>query len=200
MCTSISFKTGAHYFGRNLDMECSYNEKVIITPRNFPLSFRHLRTAFDHYAIMGIGIVEENYPLYYEAVNEKGLSVSGLRFTSAVYKDFDITGENICTFELIPYVLGTCSTVNEAKELLTDMIVVNTPFNDNLGIAGLHWMISDKDSSITVESVQDGLKIYYNPVRVLTNNPEFPMQVFNLNNFMSLTVNQPSSELSLIHI
>ncbi|MBQ8767134.1 MAG: choloylglycine hydrolase [Clostridia bacterium] len=196
MCTSISFKTKAHYFGRNLDMECSFDEKVIIVGRNFPFGFRHLEPMFSHFAIMGIGIVEENFPLYYEAVNEKGLAVSGLRFTSSVYNDINVDKENLCVFELIPYVLGKCSNVNEAKELLTDINIVNTEFSEGLGTAQLHWMISDKDSSITVECVQEGLKIYYNPAKVLTNNPEFPMQVFNLNNYMSLTADEPVSKFS----
>ena len=40
MCTAISFLTNNHYFGRNLDLEYSYDESIVITPRNFPLPFR----------------------------------------------------------------------------------------------------------------------------------------------------------------
>ncbi len=197
MCTSISFTAKDHYFGRNLDMECSYGEKVIITPRNYPLKFRHLRENNRHFAMIGMGIVVDDYPLYYEATNEKGLSMSGLSFTtSAVYNDFDIDKENICVFELIPYVLGNCSTVDEASELLERINIVLTPFNNDLKTAELHWMISDKDYSITVECVKDGLKIYYNPVHILTNNPEFPMQMFNLNNYMNLTREEPETRFA----
>lgn len=197
MCTSISYTTKDHYFGRNLDMECSYDEKVIITPRNYPLKFRHLREIDEHFAMVGIGISVNDYPLYYEATNEKGLSMAGLSFrTSAVYNDFDIDKENICVFELIPYVLGNCSSVDEARELLDKINIVSTPFNDELETAELHWMLSDRDYSITVECVQDGLKVYYNPVHVLTNNPEFPMQIFNLNNYMNLTREEPETRFA----
>ncbi len=197
MCTSISLTTKDHYFGRNLDMECSYGEKVIITPRNYPFKFKHLRENQNHLAMIGIGINVDDYPLYYEATNEKGLSMAGLSFkTSAVYNDFNIDKENICVFELIPYVLGNCSSVDEARELLDNINVVSTPFNDELETAELHWMLSDRDYSITVECVQESLKVYYNPVHVLTNNPEFPMQIFNLNNYMNLTREEPETRFA----
>ena len=197
MCTSISLTTKDHYFGRNLDMECSYDEKVIITPRKYPLKFRHLREIDEHFAMVGIGISVNDYPLYYEATNEKGLSMAGLSFrTSAVYNDFDIDKENVCVFELIPYILGKCSSVDESREVLENINIVSTQFNDELEVAELHWMISDRDYSITVECVQDGLKVYYNPVHVLTNNPEFPMQIFNLNNYMNLTREEPETRFA----
>ena len=56
MCTAVSFKNKYTYFGRNLDMECSYDEKVIITPRNYPFKFKHLREIQNHLAMIGIGI------------------------------------------------------------------------------------------------------------------------------------------------
>ena len=197
MCTSISYTTKDHYFGRNLDMECSFGEKIIITPKNYSFKFKHLRENNEHFAMIGIGITKDDYPLYYEATNEKGLSMAGLSFkTSAVYNDFDIDKENVCVFELIPYILGNCSTVDEARERLEIINIVSTPFNEELQTTELHWMISDRDYSITVECVQDGLKIYYNPVHVLTNNPEFPMQMFNLNNYMSLTREEPETRFA----
>ena len=197
MCTSISYTTKDHYFGRNLDMECSFGEKVVITPKNYPFRFKHLRENNEHFAMIGIGIIKDDFPLYYEATNEKGLSMAGLSFkTSAVYNDFDIDKENICVFELIPYILGNCSTVDEARKRFEKINIVSTPFNEEMETAELHWMISDRDYSITVECVQDGLKIYYNPVHVLTNNPEFPMQIFNLNNYMSLTREEPETRFA----
>lgn len=197
MCTSISFLTKDHYFGRTLDMECSYDEKVIVTPRNYPFKFRLSDELSEHYAIIGMGIVADDYPLYYDATNEKGLSMSGLYFpVSAVYEEPLRDKQNIGVFELIPWVLGKCSSVDEARKLLENTNVVAMDFNDNYKVAELHWMISDRDYSITVECVQDGLKIYYNPVHVLTNNPEFSMQIFNLNNYMNLTREEPETRFA----
>ncbi len=197
MCTSISFLTKNHYFGRNLDMEFSYGEKVIITPRKYPLKFRMANETKEHFAIIGIGIAERNYPLYYDATNEKGLSMAGLNFpTSAVYYDKVNDKNNIGAFELIPWILCQCATVDEARELLLNTNVVNIDFSDKYKNTPLHWMISDRDYSTTLECVQDGMKIYYNPVHTLTNNPEFPMQIFNLNNYINITREEPETRFA----
>ena len=197
MCTSISFLTKNHYFGRNLDMEFSYGEKVIITPRKYPLKFRMTEEFNDHFAVIGMGIVVDDYPLYYDATNEKGLSIAGLNFpVSAVYYDRADDKNNICVFELIPWILCQCASVNEARDLLMNTNIVSVDFNEEYKTTPLHWMISDKDYSITFECVQEGMKIYYNPVHVLTNNPEFPTQVFNLNNYINLTREEPETRFA----
>lgn len=197
MCTSISLLTEDHYFGRTLDMECSYDEKVIITPRNYELSFRLSEDSDKGYAIIGIGTVSDNYPLYYDATNEKGLSIAGLNFpVTATYYDSVEEKNNIGVFEMIPWILRNCSSVDEVRELLTETNIVNMDFNDRFKTAQLHWMISDRDYSIVLECVQEGMKIYYNPVHVLTNNPEFPMQIFNLNNYMSITREEPETRFA----
>ena len=47
-----------------------------------------------------------------------------------------------------------------------------------------------------MESVADGLKVYDNPVGILTNNPPFDRQLFNLNNYMNLSPKQPCNRFS----
>lgn len=73
------------------------------------------------------------------------------------------------------------------------MNLINTPFNDQLPLAQLHWIISDAEESITVEAVKDGIKIYNNPVGVLTNNPPFDKQLFALNNYINLSNKAPKN-------
>lgn len=197
MCTAISLLTKDHYFGRTLDLEYSYNEQVVVTPRNYPFKFRLDESVDNHYALIGMATVMENYPLYYEATNEKGLSMAGLNFpVSAVYQEPTEDKHNIGTFELIPWILGKCASVDEAKDLLKNTNVIAMDFNDNIHAASLHWMISDRDYSIVVECTQNGMNIYYNPVSVMTNNPEFPMQMFNLNNYMGLTREEPETRFA----
>ena len=99
--------------------------------------------------------------------------------------------ENIAQFEFIPWILSQCSSLVEVRELLEQINIVNTPFSEQLPLAQLHWIISDENESITVESMSDGLHIYDNPVGVLTNNPPFPQQMFQLNNYMYLSPKQP---------
>ncbi len=194
MCTAATYKTKDFYFGRTLDYEFSYGDEVTITPRNYPFHFREKGDINSHYAIIGMAYVAENYPLYYDAINEKGLGVAGLNFVgNADYKERVNGKDNITQFEFIPWILSQCSTVKEAKDLIEKMNFLNEPFNDKLPLAQLHWIISDSKESITVESVKDGIKIYENPVGVLTNNPPFDKQMFELNNYMYLSAKSPEN-------
>ena len=197
MCTAISFTTKDHYFGRNLDLEYSYIETVTITPRNYPLLFRKKESLNTHYAMIGIAYVHNGYPLYYDATNEMGLSMAGLNFPeNADYKPEMPEKDNITPFEFIPWILGQCSTVKDAKVLLDKINLLEEHYNNKLPLSPLHWMISDRENSIIVESVKDGLKIYENPVGVLTNNPTFDMQLFHLNNYMNLSSKKPKNRFS----
>jgi len=197
MCTAVSFKTDDFYFGRTLDHDVTFGEQVTITPRSFPFHFKHEKTIKDHYAIIGMAHIAEGYPLYYDAVNEKGLCIAGLNFTqSAVYRDFEEGKHNASQSELIPWILSKCKNVSEATALLEKTNVCEIPFSDELGVAKLHWLIADKDRAVTVEAVAEGLKIYENPVGVLTNNPPFPYQMFNLNNYAKLSAENPTNTFS----
>lgn len=191
MCTAISYKTRNHYFGRNLDLEYSLNENVIVMPRNFNFTFRHCQTTDKAFALIGTGIIRDGIPLFYDATNEKGLSMAGLSFVgNASYNPLSEKAVNIAPFELIPWVLLQCRNVKEAKALLENTNVAHIDFSKELPCAELHWMISDERESLVLECTKEGTMLYDNPIGVLTNNPTFPMQMFNLNNYMSLT-NQP---------
>ena len=201
MCTAITYKTQDTYFGRNLDLELSYGEEVVITPRNFPLNFRHLAPLTTHFAIIGMATVAPSngqpYPLYYDAINEHGLGIAGLNFPgNAVYHPVTDGRDNLAQFELIPWLLGQCRTVADVKSHLTNLNLADTPFSDQFPPAELHWLIADADSAIVVEPVADGLKIYDNPIGVLTNNPPFPIQSFRLHDYLNLSATEPTNQFA----
>lgn len=185
MCTAISYATKHHYFGRNMDFEYSYQETVTITPRKYPFSFRCTGTMDTHYAMIGMAYISDAYPLYYDATNEKGLSMAGLNFPDhADYKPEASDKDNIAPFEFIPWILGQCANVEEARKLLTRINLVNISFSKELPLSPLHWIISDRAASIVVESVKEGLFVYDNPIHVLTNNPPFPYHLYHLCDYM----------------
>lgn len=197
MCTAVTYKTKDFYFGRTLDYEFSYGDEVVITPRKYPFYFRRAGKMQTHYAMIGMAHVAENYPLYYEAANEKGLCMAGLNFVgNAFYGEEKENKDNIAQFEFIPWILGQCANMREARELLKKMTIVGIQFNENLPVAELHWIIADSNEAITVEYVKEGVRIYDNPVGALANNPPFDEQMFQLNNYMSLSAKTPKNSFS----
>lgn len=187
MCTAVSYKNKDAYFGRTLDLERGYGEDVVITPRNYKFHMRHTEPLLFHHAMIGMAAVVDNTPLYYDATNEKGLSMAGLNFPgNAVYYEFAEGRDNIAPFEFIPWVLGQCSNMDEVRQLLKKLNLVHVSFSEQFPLSPLHWMISDKECSIVVESLIGGLKIYDNPFEVLTNNPTFDYHSTNMSNYMGL--------------
>lgn len=155
MCTAVTYRTKDFYFGRTLDYEFSYGEEITVTPRNYIFDFRHIGQLKSHYAIIGMAFVSEGYPLYYDAVNEKGLGMAGLNFVgNAAYKASVCGEKDIAQFEFIPWILSQCATVSEARAKLDGINLTGTPFSSQLPAAQLHWIIADKDEAITVESMK----------------------------------------------
>ena len=197
MCTAVTYQTKDFYFGRTLDHDSSYAEEVTITPRNFPLPFRHGNTLESHYALIGMAHVVQDYPLYFDAMNEKGLAMAGLNFVDYACYGAPAKGKNnIAQFELLPWILARCSTVREACELLQKVNITDTAFSEELPPAQLHWILADHREAITIESVREGLRIYDNPVGVLTNNPPFREQLFQMNNYRHLSAKVPENTFS----
>ncbi|CVI68459.1 MAG TPA: choloylglycine hydrolase [Candidatus Anaerobutyricum stercoris] len=141
--------------------------------------------------------IGREYPLYYEAVNEKGLAMAGLNFVgNAFYQDFEGAEpgqEYVAQFELIPWILGQCATVEEARRRLERLTVTGDAFAPGLPPAQLHWLLADKKEAVTIEAVREGLRVYENLAGVLTNNPPFLEQMFQLNNYMHISPREPEN-------
>ena len=194
MCTAATYQTECFYMGRTLDYEFSYGEEITITPREFPFEFRHGGTLSNHYAIIGMAHAAGGYPLYYDAVNEKGLGMAGLNFVgNAKYAQPREGMRNVAQFEFIPWILSQCAELSQARELISGMNLTGTPFSEQLPAAQLHWIIADRSGCIVVESTEKGLQIHENKAGVLTNNPPFEQQMAMLNNYMGLSPRDPQN-------
>ena len=196
MCTSISWLSRDHYFGRNLDLEQGFGENVVITPRNYTQAHSKAFPT-NKYAMIGMATVIDGYPLYYEATNECGLSMAGLNFPGNAHYVPPTEGrDNIPSFALIPWLLGRCQNTQAATSLLRSTVITNEAFSPQLPASPLHWIISDRKQSVVVEQTTEGLKLYDDPVGVLTNNPPFPYHQYNLANYMSLSPEKPVNRMS----
>ena len=198
MCTAICYGNGdLHYFGRNLDVEGSYGESVVMMPRRFPLTFRCEPETEKHHAVLGIGTVVDGYPLYFDAMNEKGLCMAALNFPEyAFYGIYTEGKKNAAPFELIPYVLGLCGNLEEAERILRQTHIIKLSFKEDLPLTPLHWMISHGERSMVLESTKEGVKIYDDPFGVLTNSPPFPYHRENMHRYMGLHEGSGENTLS----
>ena len=197
MCTCITYHNDTFYFGRNLDLDCSFGETVTVTPRNFPLVFRDAGRLDRHYAMIGMASANPEFPLYAEAVNEKGLAMAGLNFPgNACYCRADGTGLELGSFEMIAWFLGKYASVAEAENALRDLKVTDAAFSPQMAPAPLHWMLADRDRCLVVEAVKEGVKVHDNPIGVLTNNPPFEFHRMNLNHYLNLTAGRPENRFA----
>ena len=184
MCTAITYHTRHFYFGRTLDYECGYTEEITVTPRGY---------LGNRFAMIGMAYTVEDYPLYYDAVNEAGLCMAGLNFVQNAYYQ---SGEGVAPHEFIPYILGQCASVWQAKTLLEQTTLVSHGFGE-LPIARLHWMIADKQGCLVVEPTERGLTVYDNPVGVMTNDPPLPQQWQHLRAYRHLSNQTPPNTFGL---
>ena len=117
MCTAAVYRTKDTYFGRTLDYEFSYGDEVTITPRNYPLKFRHIGAIEKNYAILGMAHVVGDYPLYYDAINEKGLGMAGLNFVgNAVIRNCQMKRKMLHSMNLF---CGFCASVPRCRKRKT---------------------------------------------------------------------------------
>ena len=190
MCTAIRMTTADTYVGRNLDLEYSYRDELVHTPRHFPLIFRRLPALETHYAVLGTAYVPDDFPLYYDAVNEYGLFMAGLNFPQ--YAQYEAGGdEAVAPFEVIPFVLAQCCTVNEACDLLRHTPIAAVDYSEKLPCTPLHWMLADHETCVAVEPTAQGLLLTPNPTNVLTNSPPLSYHLTTLAQYTSLTPHTP---------
>ena len=196
MCTGVRFSDdkGNMYFGRNLDWSEGYGQKVVITPRKFSYDSAFLGTMSPKQgAIIGMAIVAENVPLYFDCANEAGLGVAGLNFPGyAAYASAAIEGKtNVAAYEFPLWVAMNFATVDEVEKALKEVAIVAKPLNDQLPVSQLHFIIGDGKRSIVVEYTENGMEVFHNSVDVLTNQPGYGWHEENLRNYMNLFPQMP---------
>ena len=195
MCTGVRFTDdkGNMFFGRNLDWSVGYGQKIVVTPKGYKYHSAFLGDLQPKYAVIGMGIIQENAPLYFDCGNEAGLAIAGLNFPGyAQYEKDQVEGRmNIAAYEFPLWVAMNFDTVDEVVKALANVAIVAKPINDQYPVSMLHWMIGDGKKSIVVEYTAAGLQVFQNDVDVLTNQPGYAWHKENLRNYMNITSPQP---------
>lgn len=197
MCTAVKFMPEKAFFGRNLDLEFSFGEKICFVPRNFPLDFRFSENMSTHFSFLGVAHLEKGYPLFYDGINEHGVFIAALNFPgNAVYFPAEKDGFCLAPFEVIPWVLGRCSTAKEAAEILKKAVIAEENFSSELPSSPLHWFLADRENCYALEPLSTGFSVLENPAEVLTNNPSLDFHLLNLSNFINISPREPENRFA----
>lgn len=196
MCTGVRFSDneGNMYFGRNLDWTESYGQKVVLTPKGYKYQSAFLgEQTPKNGAIIGMAIIVENTPLYFDCANEAGLAIAGLNFPSYAHYENDAVDSkiNVAAYEFPLWVAMNFASVDEVEEALKNAAIVAKPINKQFPVSELHFIIGDKDRSIVVEYTEKGMEIFHNDVDILTNQPGYAWHQENLRNYMNLEPKRP---------
>ncbi len=189
MCTAIFLNKKHVIFGRNMDISYSFGEQVVIMPRCYPIHFKARATINKHYGMIGMACVVNGTPLYSDGMNEHGLCVAALNFQGYAHyiEETHANRISLAPYEVIPFLLATCKNIDEVRKVVQSLELINIPFGDKFQLPYLHWMISDQKECVVLESVKDGIRLYENPVGVMTNNPEFSFHTTNLNQYLNVS-------------
>ena len=198
-CTGISLRTqnGDLVQGRTIEFgESNINGKIVISPRG--REFKALTTEGKinglkwkaKYGFVGASVVVDQF--IGEGINEKGLNAGLFYFPhygSLVEYEKSKANISIADMELVTWILSNFETVDEVKEEIKKIKVVNIGYDDKgKPLPTAHWRIGDvKGNNIVLEIVNNGeIKIYDNKVGVLTNSPDYEWHIKNLNNYINL--------------
>ncbi|MFZ3453038.1 choloylglycine hydrolase [Arthrobacter sp. 7Tela_A1] len=195
MCTGIRFSdnSGNLYLARNLDWTFGYGERVVLTPTGYSTRSPFGAVPEIRHAVIGMGIVEEDTPLYFDCGNDAGLAVAGLNFPGyADYAPEAVEGAvNVAAFEFPLWVASQFASVDEVEAALGSVVIVDRPINEKYPSSLLHWIIGDGKRAIVVEYTSDGMHVFDDDVDVLANQPGFSWHHENLRNYLNASPDYP---------
>ena len=207
MCTALTLKdkNGNHLFGRNMDLEYTFGQSVVLAPRNFQYEDKISgKTKTTKYAVIGMASLNGKHPFFADALNEKGLACAGLNFPAAYWEKDTVEGkENIPPYDLIFWITSNFETLEELRPHLDNLNIVGKTYDEKTPLPTLHWIVSDKSGkSLVIEKTKEGLRIFDNPIGVMTNAPSFDWHLLNLTQYAGLTTSRADthkwSDLELV--
>lgn len=200
-CTggAIQAKDGSVVVGRTLEFGMPLDSKIAIWPAgseftgigaNGPgLKFT------SQFGFLGAS-VGDYLDQILDGVNEKGLNVGLFYFPgSAQYAQptADSASTALSPGQLGTWILANCANVADVRAKISAITVEPVVLELLKAVPDVHYKVQDATGAcIVIEPVGGELKIHDNPVRVLTNSPEFPWHLTNLRNSLNLSANYPA--------
>lgn len=191
-CTGITLKSkdGAVIAARTIEWaESMMHNMYVVVPRNQELQSL-TPSGMDGVTFKAkhgfIGLAVEQKEFMVEGINEKGLSAGLFYFPNyGKYQPYDETKKDQCLadFQVVSYVLAECSNIDEVKEALSKVRIINIDPRSST----VHWRFTEPSGrQVVLEIVDEVMHFYENPLGVLTNSPGIEWHWTNLNNYINL--------------
>ncbi|GAB4068502.1 linear amide C-N hydrolase [Ancylobacter sonchi] len=207
MCTSLSYRDGAGkvYFGRTLELTIDLPYQIVWFPAGFPARSEiaghaplEFRARYGMLTVtMPCRVPTAEAPLgiddfkVLEGLNDKGLTFSLLSYPAAAgtQRALAATQAVLSASDLGAWILGQFATVAEVKTALAGQPILLQPLAILGGVESpFHYVVHDATgAAVVIEFNRGEMSVYDNPVGVMTNGPEFPWHLTNLNNYTHLT-------------
>ncbi|WP_432798633.1 linear amide C-N hydrolase [Poriferisphaera sp. WC338] len=201
-CTEfcIASNDGSHIVGRSMEFGLDLQSNIITQPRDhqFQMSTPDgklslaWKNKFGYAALNALGS-----DIISDGLNDQGLSASALYLPKFSKYQQILPQQNHLAVPndlLVHYILGNFKTIEQVKQAIPEIVVYARP-NADIGNKPfpLHYSVYDRTGQgIVIEYTTEGLNIYDNTPRVLTNSPPFPWHLDNLQNYLNLSPNNPA--------
>lgn len=130
---------------------------------------------------------------YVDALSDAGVSAHVLYMDWSdycVYQDFKGDGSDISELDIVAFLLGTCSSLKEVHEALSEINVWG--HDPGMGLVPpTHIIMHDKDESIAIEFHPEGPRVVANPLGVATNSPYLEWHYTNVSNYLGMSPVNP---------
>ncbi|MGX0910744.1 choloylglycine hydrolase family protein [Staphylococcus caprae] len=199
MCTGFSFftKKKHHYLARTMDFAFEFNGIPTVVPRHYNYQFDLEPEMRLEYGFVGTNLKVGRYR-FGDGINEHGVAISNHYFTGeASYSSHRRYGYlNLAPEEFIVWVLGFIKSVDELKQKVKTINIMNEKNTTLNVVPPLHFIITDNSGHTVAVEPHNGLLIVKdNHVKVLTNAPKLEWHVENLRNYAFLQPEKSANQL-----
>ncbi len=209
-CTSIFLPTtdGSGVYARTMEFAFELKSNAMVIPRQFELSSTGAdgKTGMKwkgKYAAVGLNAL--GVTALVDGMNEKGLAGGILYFPGyAGYADAATADpeKSLAPWDVLSWILTNFATVEEVKAAINTINIIGIK-QPEMGITPpVHYTIHDASgASLVIEPVDGKLKVYDNPVGVMTNSPSFDWHLTNLRNYLKISaINAPDLKVEGLDI
>ncbi|WP_457608639.1 linear amide C-N hydrolase [Nitratifractor sp.] len=205
-CTALHLtaKDKGVVVGRTMEFGMEVNSDAVVVPAGTKLksSLPADKKGIEYTTKNGmVGLNFMGKKMLVDGMNDKGVYVGALYLPGyAKYPEVkpETAARSMAPEDYVAWLLANFGSVDEVRKHYKDVILVQNPQKEIGGetFPG-HFLVTDRSGdSVVIEPLEGGLKLYENPIGVLTNSPTFDWHIINLSNYVNLSAtNVPKVDL-----